>query len=325
MKPHRQSERGAALLSVLVLVAILSVASLMAVTVLTRQVESAKAVQARAQAVWAAYSAEAVASGALSELAGQGAGATTAFLKQQGITPLTVPISAGLVEMTVTDGGNCFNINELASSQSGGDSPQSRAWARLLEDIGLGGNEALRLTATLADWVDADHEPRPGGAEDSLYLNRSPAYRAASQPMLSPRELASVDGYTPALRQALRPYVCTFRPGVQPRLNVNTLQPSQALLLRALYSEALPATAAERILANRPEGGWASIEAFEAQPDIARIPPGARNSALLTLITQAVHVRGVTYLATGSWPFEFVMTVSDNAVPTTVWRRLGEE
>ena len=76
------------------------------------------------------------------------------------------------------------------------------------------------LAHNLMDWIDVDDQRLEGGAEDDSYLAREPAYRAANTPLLAIDDLGLVEGFDPALVEALRPYV-----GVYPLAGGNGNQP----------------------------------------------------------------------------------------------------
>ncbi len=57
----------------------------------------------------------------------------------------------------------------------------------------------VELADAILDWIDADTEPRPFGAEDEYYGTLSPPYTARNQRLQSLDELLLVRGMTPAL------------------------------------------------------------------------------------------------------------------------------
>lgn len=318
------NQRGAALLSILVVVAALAVAALVATTAIARQTDLSKASFRRSDASWAAYSAEALALSAVDELTKSTAGQISPMMTGLGET-VAIPIRGGVVSFEVTDATNCFNINALADKDENAATLARLSWATLLRDLDIPAADANGLANALADWLDADSNTRQGGAEDGYYMTLSPSYRAANQMMDSPYELAAVMGYTADLSAALEPVICTRRNTQVVRLNINTLSPKQASLLRAAYSEALTLAAAERILSERPETGWSSVDQFESLPDIRTIPEGQKRTEALSVNSGLYEARGRTVLDSGSWPFAFLISTENGAAAHTVWRRMGEE
>lgn len=321
-KPDPQ--RGAALLSVLLIVAALAVAALIATTAIARQTDLAKAASRRSDATWAAYSAEALALSAVQELSGMTSGQLTSTTVGLGETAI-IPVRGGIVSLEINESENCFNINALGNPDEGAATLARLAWATLLQELDIPATDANYLANALADWLDADSNTRQGGAEDGYYLTLQPAYRAANQLMDSPRELASVMGYTKELREALAPLTCARPETKMTRLNINTLRPDQAALLRATYSEALTLASSMRILENRPQSGWSGVDQFELLPDIRTIPVGQKRTESLSITSSHYLAEGKATLDGGSWPFSFIIAAQNGATPRTVWRRMGEE
>ncbi|MFN3312250.1 MAG: type II secretion system minor pseudopilin GspK [Hyphomonas sp.] len=325
-RPGKRFERqkGAALLSILLIVAALSVAAVMATSAIARQTDASRAAARRADAGWAALSAEALARSAISDLMKASRGQVTALTPGLG-EPVVVSARGGLVNVTVEDAANCFNLNAFASDNDAAAATARQNWLRLLGDLTVPEGDAEALADTLADWIDADSTPRPRGAEDEYYLSLNPPYRTANAPLESPYELAAILGYTPALREALAPLVCALPGPAQQALNINTLMPQQAPLLRALYASELTLDAAERILRQRPQGGWLRTEDFEMLPDISMLQAGGKRTDALSTSSALYRATGYVQFDTGRWPFDFLIEASDGQAPRTIWRRLGED
>src|SRR4051794_10034462 len=60
-------------------------------------------------------------------------------------------------------------------------------------------NMTDEIAASIVDWLDADDEPRTGGAESDHYSGLNPPYRAKNGPLESLDELLLVKGVTPQL------------------------------------------------------------------------------------------------------------------------------
>lgn len=88
---------------------------------------------------------------------------------------------------------------------------------RLLKKLGLSPD----LLDALADWVDADDDPHPAGAESSYYATLKPPYKAKNAGLDTMGELALVKGFNGALVQQLRPYI-TIYSGMAGTININT-------------------------------------------------------------------------------------------------------
>jgi general secretion pathway protein K len=166
------------------------------------------------------------------------------------IPPL--PIEGGQIQGRIEDLNGRFNLNNLIDATGATDSAAVEGFRRLLMALELD----PRLADRLADWIDRDVEPNfPDGAEDAEYLSRRPPFRTANRPVTSPSEVMLVHPDIGASGYAqLRPYVTALPRGTP--ININTALPE--VLLTA--SENLGFREAERIVMDRPNEGWESIE-----------------------------------------------------------------
>ena len=267
----RSSEQGAALLTVLLIVAVMAVMATVALEklrVATRIASNGGSIdQARAYA----FAAESVARYRIGDLL-QRDGARTTLDGNWAGQATNLPIDGGLATARLDDGGNCFNLNSLVDAGPDGTliaRPLATAQlARLLTLVEVPGRDANTIAAAATDWIDSDGEPVPGGAEDLAYANASPARRTANTLMADRSELRAVAGVTPAIYDRIAPLVCALPVTDLTAINVNTLAPAQAPLLAML----LPRLDANRVggaIALRPQHGFASLTDFWNLPPLA--------------------------------------------------------
>lgn len=169
-----------------------------------------------------------------------------------------------------------FNLNTLGAPPAGGgeasyDAAQ-QTFIRLLQALPgkpLDRYTAIAISEAVADWIDADNEPRSRGAEAPFYVSRTPSYRPANQPMARISELRAVANVTPELYAKLRPLV-TVWPREGGQLNIHT---APGPVLRALNVdgslEPLSEFDGEALLMQRRDLGFAGVEDFLAQPAFA--------------------------------------------------------
>ena len=275
---HRtDSERGAALVAALMLVALMAAVSVQLIDLSRFAVFRTANASDRADAYWSALGAREFAEGVVIE------GAREEVLRSDLPwlnAPQVFPVDRGTITGHIQDGNNCLNINALA--QAGGDDDDAlsglgeveRARAMydaLMRAIGAPPGAGQRLKAQIIDWIDADTRPEPGGAEDEVYQRFDPPYRAANQRFTEREELLALPEMTPAFYAALSPWLCVRPISVQPPLNVNTLRLDQAALLSAAFSGRLSLSDAEAVLFRRPPRGYDAVEDFWADPLIARM------------------------------------------------------
>lgn len=262
-----------ALLTVLLLVAVLATLAAVVLDDIRFGLRRAANAEAVGQARWYALGAEALAAGQIGRLTR----ASDRLTLEGGWheRPFSFPVENGLIEVRIADGGACFNLNSLV--QGTGEVLSRREtgviqFVALLSALGLAPREAEMLAAALTDWIDSDGVRESGGAEDEAYLAGSPPYRTAGTLLAEVSELRAVRGFTPAVYERLRPVVCALPNSDLSPINVNTLTPDKAVLLTMLTEGQVGPELARRVIAARPAGGW-SREEFLLQPAILQGSP----------------------------------------------------
>ncbi|HEX7656817.1 MAG TPA: type II secretion system minor pseudopilin GspK, partial [Sphingomonas sp.] len=237
MRSVKPGERGAALLTVLLLVAIISVLAAGALEKLRLSTRLAANGAAMEQARAFAMAAETIATIRVNAILNQDAARTTLAGGWEG-RPYPLQIPGGIATLTVRDGGNCFNLNGLVRETEPGiytvQPDMVTEFVRLMKLIGIPGQTADGIAAATTDWIDTDGAPLPMGAEDSAYLGKPIPYRTPNTLMTDVSELRAVAGVTPEIYAKLRPWVCALPLAKPSQINVNTLQPEQAPLLAML-------------------------------------------------------------------------------------------
>lgn len=275
----RTGEEGAALLSVLLLVAVMAVlaaASLEKLKYATRLSGNGAAIdQARSYGI----AAETIAMYRIGDLLQRDTTRTTLQGNWAG-QPMPLPIDGGIATAQLDDGGNCFNLNSLVLDSGGGVLVARVAgveqFERLMLLLQTPSNEARGIARAAADWIDTDVVPQPGGAEDDAYRT----YRTANTMMVDPSELRAVAGVRADVYTRLRPYLCTLPVTDLSPINVNTLPPAKAELL-AMLVPGLDPGRARRVLDERPQFGFDSTNSFWNKPALAGASPDAKQQTRL--------------------------------------------
>jgi general secretion pathway protein K len=284
----REQRRGMALLTVLLLTATMAtvcVAILDDVRFSVRRTTNAE-VMAQAQAY--AAGAEALAAAEIGRL-------TRASPTRTPIQPawngreMAFPVEDGSIRARLSDGQACFNVNSLVLGQGEDLIVQPEGVAQFIAlgvAVGVPHGRMAGVADAIVDWMDADGEVRPGGAEDARYAARTQPYRTAGVRLAEVSEIRAVQGMDAALYRRLRPWLCALPTTRLSPLNPNTLRPDQAPLLVAVSLGRLPSGAAKAALAARPAGGWSDIDAFWRQPALAAARPSEEARAQLALVTR---------------------------------------
>ncbi len=181
------------------------------------------------------------------------------------------PVEGGSVTGLVNDAQARINLNNAGLSHSPFD---AQVLQSLLTQLHL--DPALANAVT--DWVDGDDQATlPGGAEDLAYLAMTPARRAANRPLLDVDELLSVRGFTPAMVEALRPFVTALP--VHTPVNVNTASPEVLAVLFGIGSNDSEALVTTRAL--QPFTDQADL-LERGPPTLAKILQGAAAGTAVT-------------------------------------------
>ncbi|HEX7820235.1 MAG TPA: type II secretion system minor pseudopilin GspK [Sphingobium sp.] len=265
-------ERGAALLTVLMLVAVMAVITAVALerlTLATRMAQNGVSVdQGRAFLM----AGEAVASLRLGDLVTARRERTTLAGGWLG-TAQAFAVPGGMVVARVRDADNCFNINGLVKSE-GADSYVARPtgimqFSALLRLLGTDPRVAEQIATASADWIDSDSVPGPGGAEDAAYGQQAVPFRTAGGLLADPSEIRIVAGMTAPIYDRVRPWLCALPVAELAPVNINTLLPDQAILLAMLADGRIGAETGRQVIARRPADGYGSAATFWAEPALS--------------------------------------------------------
>ena len=279
-------ERGAALLTVLLLVAMIAVLAGTALERLRLTTRLAANALGGEQARGYARAAEALATSKVTDMLGTSRDRVT-LAGGWSNRPFGLPLpGGGLAVARVTDGGNCFNLNSLVSRQGSNvytstqSFTQRLQFVRLMRLVGVPAQAAERIAPATADWIDTDQDQQGGGAEDPTYLAKATPYRTAGTLMADPSELRAVDGVTPDIYARLRPWVCTLPIAETSPININTLTPEQAPLVAMLFADTLSVDAARGMILRRPPQGYGSTSTFLNSAGNGATPEGGAGLAI---------------------------------------------
>lgn len=292
-----KSESGVALVTVLMIVAAMSAVAVTLSSTVLSTTSRARAVDAASQADWLALSSEEFGRVLIEEMFTATEGKLFAGMPGLG-QPVRFQIDGGLITLTGSDGGNCFNVNRLAAPSavadaSGGNSTTPTAaedYESLLDLAGLDDGNLTGLVASLVDWVDADQSPGMSGAENAFYASPGLQYRTPGIPMIDISELRAVRYYTPDIVEAMSPLVCALPGGDEVPLNINTLSQAEAPLLSLAFSGALTVESARDLIFQRPIGGWPDIASFLAEPAVREMSPELRRNDMLSVQSAYIQI-----------------------------------
>ncbi len=309
-------EQGAALLTVLLLVAVMAVVSATAVERLTLATRLAASAAGIEQARHFTLAGEALALRRIDTLLERGGGSVTLDGDWHG-KPFVLPLPGGSAELTLTDAGNCFNLNSLVAESTVGGSAQRplaiEQYVALMQALGIERSDADRIAAGTGDWIDADQNETPLGAEDAVYAGASPPYRTADAPMVDASELTAIAGVSPQLWRQLSRWTCALPTNDLSPININTLLPDQAPLMQMLLPIKLSPAQARAHLAARPVGGYGSLNRFWTAPTLGGATPSGDVASQVKLTTRWFHLTTVVRLGDVSLTSDALIDAGDKA------------
>lgn len=320
-------DSGAALLSVMMVVAAMSVAALVAVEAISRATQIAQITRDRGEVHWLTLTGETVGGALVDDLLLQTSGQLTDLTPGVGEVA-RFPLERGFVVARLTEASNCFNLNALAKSDVEGwsvEPEQLEAYRRLLTAMGFGRYESDQLADALADWIDTDTVSRGNGAEDAYYERLDLPYRSAGGPLAGIRELRSIGPYSPDVISALADVVCVRPEFEQSTLNMNTLRYEQSALLVSLLSDEIEPVAATNLVQKRPPSGWSTIEAILAEDELMALAPDKLQQGAISLQSDHFLVDGSVTISGIEVAFEHLYGPGAGGATELIWRRYGDD
>ena len=254
------SQRGIALLTILVMVAL---ATILAATIAKRQTNTAENtgyLMRQDQSLLYAKSAEAF----FSELLIQDSdnGGNIDHLQENWAKPMPAfPVEDGFISGRLLDESGKFNLNNLLKADGSVDDSARRWFEKLLQRVGL----PAELSQAVIDWQDADDETTGAmGAESNYYQGLDPSYLASNTRFHQVEELKLVRGFEGKNYDLIAPYVTALPEAT--KININTAAP---LLLASIdpkidvktVEQELKAKQAELTYFNSVEDLW-KLNAF---------------------------------------------------------------
>lgn len=271
----RRGERGAALLTVLLLVAVMGALTAAALDKVRLSMALAANGAALDQARSFAVGIESLMALRIDDIIAANPDRTTLAGEWNGVArPMELP-GGGMAQTTIRDGGNCFNINSVVEgTEPTALTPRPSGitqFASLMRVMEVPAATAQQIAEAAGDWVDADDIPNRQGGEDAAYADGAPPYRPGNTLFADVSELRAVRGMTPEIYRVIRPWLCALPATDMSPINVNTLTPEQAPLIAMLGPEQISLDLARQAIAQRPPDGWDSIVEFYRLPALERV------------------------------------------------------
>ena len=320
----RRNESGMALISVLMLISTMSLFALIIIDSVRFATRTSINFANNHQMRLFAESAETVIHQQLKMLM-QDPKDKDALLNRWVNSQFSFEIPDGVIEVQVSDGSHCFNINSIVeiNEEVGlvASEQNSKVFERLLIELGIDENSAKSITAEAIDWIDTDDQAVFRGAEDDYYVALDNPYRTARTLMADVSELHSLRSMTPEIYEHIRPYLCTDSTVELVGLNVNTLKIEKSPLIAAYLGGELTTVDVINVFRFSPLSNYTSTrEYFESQNiDTSKLRDGVtKRFATSTKIFHVNTVIRYKQSVAETW-VEFAVSTS-NEVTKTSWR-----
>lgn len=212
--------------------------------------------------------------------------------------PLDIPEESGLLRVTVEDENAKLSLNHLAGANGtfiDETDPTGSYYGtalRLFRKLQLPAGD---LCDAIADWVDDNDIPKPGGGETNWYSSRKPAMAAKNARFDTFEELALVKGFSSETLAQIRPFTTVYaESSIAAPININTAPKEVLVALDERISDAL----AEQIIDYRKGAPFKDKADLVKVPGMERIATGLQSrttakSNLFRIIAEA-RVNGTT-------------------------------
>ena len=257
------SQRGVALISVLLAVA---VCVILASEMLMQQSLQVKRVQnlfERQQAYWYARGSEHFVKALLKKIVDEDKGVI--HLEQNwAMTGMSFPVPDGLIEGQIFDLQSCFNVNTLYDPDLDNAKRQEhkKVFVRYLDLLDItSDNSSEDLANNIYDWLDPDDYPVGAvGYDGDMYTSMTFPYLAANSPFAHENELRLVYGFDAIVMAQLDEGICVIPDHSKFEVNVNTIDAENPIILAAILD--VDVDKAKEILSQRPEKGFEKASDF---------------------------------------------------------------
>lgn len=197
-------------------------------------------------------------------------------LTDQWARPIDIPDESGTLRLTIEEENSKLNLNRVAGTRF--NAAYVESFVRLFKKLELPANDLLDA---LADWIDDDLLPRPGGAEETYYTDRKPPCKVSNSPLLTLEEVALVKGFAPDALPRIRRFVTVYEDIANSSfVNINTA-PKEVLLA---LGEKMTDTLAERIIDYRKtnpftaRGELSNVAGMDGVVESIKVPLGTKGS-----------------------------------------------
>ena len=322
--PSFQKQRGLALVTVMLVVALCVVIAAEMTTKQSYQIQRAQNLFERQQAFWYAMGSEHFVKSLLKDTLEKDKGVFN-LSQPWAVTGMSFPVDQGLIEGEIHDLYACFNLNSLYQKDVPGDQLKFRkeVFVRYLENLNIQSEMSHDdLAANLYDWLDEDDYPKGAvGYDGDMYASLPFPYLSANSPLAHESELRVIYGFDVTVMTQLDKRFCVIPDSYDFMFNINTMDQEQPELLMAVLD--MDKNKIEEIFSERAEEGFEKVDDFinlnvlNEHKDKANFNKYfTLNSKFFKLITNAQY-NDMKFALTS------VIQMNDQSQPLIIARRFG--
>ena len=175
-------------------------------------------------------------------------------------------INGATIVGSIDDASNCFNINSLvrADKEDFQENQKSmNAFRELMYLAEVDNNVAEEIIDQIIDWIDKNSNPRAYGLEDYYYSGplHNPREFSGGRLLIDIEELKSIPSVRLVDWDIFKEFFCAYPFATNLKLNINTLDKNNILLLTAFFPK-IDIKDSEYIIENIPLNGFQDINTF---------------------------------------------------------------
>jgi len=164
----------------------------------------------------------------------------------------------------IEDASRCFNINSLVNRNDNNFEASLNsidAFVRFMELVEIESNMIDDMVDQIIDWIDTDINPRENGLEDYYYSGplHNPQEYSSKRLFVSIDELKNIPAIRAINWNLIKDNFCTLPIMSKLKINVNTLQEDDYLLLAAILPN-ISLDEAKYIINTTPLSGFSNLD-----------------------------------------------------------------
>lgn len=232
--------------------------------------------------------------------------------------PIAIPEELGTVHVTIEDESARLSLNHIAGSNGtfiNEADPTGSYYGTALRLFNKLKLPAGDLCDAIADWVDVNDIPKPGGGETQWYSSRKPAMAAKNARLDTFEELALVKGFSSDVLETIRPFTTIYAENsVAAPININTASKEILVALDERISDSL----AEQIINYRKSTPFQDKAELVKVPGMEKIATGLQSR--ITAKSNIFRIRAEAQVNGTTRIVESVVSFAAGAATTLYWR-----